>query len=442
MKNMKNNKSNEIYNKIEKLETSIEDIENKKMLENNWIDDEEYFEDEDYFDDDEYYDEEDYFEDDEYIGEDNLLEDIDLLNHIMEENEEKELKKELAQAKKEINDKIQKNKTFEQYLSEKTKEELTAITSMYYKKSEGEKVKEDIKSILKNRKELFKASLETCTTEQIETLEEALKKGYKEIKIRSIQELDKTLNNCIPLKMFGIIFAKVQGKKVIIHIPEENIKIIKEILNDKEFIETNTEYNKTYNLIRGALNTYGVIEMSKLNELHEKYFSKSSKALSEKLILYLMHYQDAGILMDKQNEENVYLYNEMLEEKEAEQIIEKTAKLDYCEYDLNEYSKIANLSEYIKQTKTYQKMKNALKQKEMWNIEEVRNTLDEVIPQYAILKRINGAEKDAKELLDMVCMSFDILDSFSDELGQTMRKFITEIAKEFPEWNKKGKKCH
>ena len=202
MKNMKNNKPNEIYNKIEKLETSIEDIENKKTLENNWIDDEEYFEDEYYFDDDEYYDEEECFDDDEYIDEEDLLEDIDLLNHIMEENEEEKLKKELAQAKKEIRDKVQKNKTFEQYLSEKTKEELIAITSMYYRKSEGEKVKKDIKSILKNRKELFKASLETCTTEQIATLKEALKKGYKEIKIRSIQELDQTLNNCIPLKMF------------------------------------------------------------------------------------------------------------------------------------------------------------------------------------------------------------------------------------------------
>lgn len=48
-------------------------------------------------------------------------------------------------------------------------------------------------------------------------------------------------------------------------------------------------------------------------------------------------------------------------------------------------------------------------------------------------------KKDAEELLDMLCMSFDMLDLFSDELWKTMRKFIIVISKEFPDWNKKGK---
>ena len=149
----------------------------KQLFQDDWNDlkegnmtqfDEDMFDGYDLFDDE-----------DEIFDDDNILEKLGKMNEMINKQEEEELKEAIKEVKKEVKDKVQKDKTFEQYLNEKTKEDLIAITTMYYKKYKEKERKEDVNNILKNRKEIFKASIEIMTTEQVEALKQLLKKGYK-----------------------------------------------------------------------------------------------------------------------------------------------------------------------------------------------------------------------------------------------------------------------
>lgn len=388
--------------------------------------------------DEELFDEYDlYDEEDDIFNENKMFGNIEQIHNMINEQEQEELKEAIKEVRNQIKDKVQKDKTFEQYLKEKTEEELKAITTMYSKKSEEKEVKKDVKSILQNRKELFKANIETMTTAQIEALKKLLKTGYKEIKIANEEELDNIINTYFPTKLFGILFAKIQDKKIILHIPKENIEMIKDILNDKEVIKINEELNTTLNFIRGLINTYGVIEMNKIDELYEKCFSKSPEELAEKLILYVVNYQETGMYVDKKNKEKTYLYHGMLDENDAKKIIKKTAKLDYYEYDLEMYLKLSDLSEYVKQTRPYQKLENKLKQEQLSNLEDLKKIVDESIQQYSIMKMID--KEEAEKITRIVSLSIDVVNPFSGNLGKTVERFIIEISEKFPDWNKKGR---
>lgn len=375
-------------------------------------------------------------DEDEIFDDDNILEKLGKMNEMINKQEEEKLKEAIKEVKKEVKDKVQKDKTFEQYLKEKTKEDLIVITTMYYKKYKEKERKEDVNNILKNRKEIFKASIEIMTTEQVEALKQLLKKGYKEIAIESTQELDQFSDVYFPTRMFGILFAKVQGKKIILHIPKENIEILKDILKDEEVIKVNTECNKTYDFIKGVINTYGVIDISKLGELYEKCFERNSEELPDKLLLYIVNNQDTGIYVDENNQEKGYIYHGMIEEKEAKKIIKKTAKLDYCEYDIEMYLKLSDLSKYIKQTNIYKKLKNKLQQKQMWS-DDTEKIIDESIEHY-LIKKMTDKQK-AEQTIEIVRMSFDIVGPVFEKEGNFVKKCIIEIGEEFPNWNKKGR---
>ena len=188
-----------------------------------------------------------------------------------EELEEQSKQEIIEEIKKIANDKIDKQKTYEQYINERKEEEIIPFLGpcvITYTQEEIEKTKKDLKKyIIENQKEILKNNMIYMTNDNIKEIEKIPEDGIIEIGFNeSINKIMETRKYHI-LKNFGLVFMEAKDEKLIIHFPL--IKEMKKALKNNELMKKQKEINEKAQIISGICELYGAIKTEKIFEIFD-----------------------------------------------------------------------------------------------------------------------------------------------------------------------------
>ena len=351
---------------------------------------------------------------------------------IFEEEMEKEVIEELQLMAK---DKVEKNKTFEEYIEPKKDEkQLISVLGAGFIIQNSEKIKQiDPKKIkqylLENRDEILKNNLMVLPEKIIKALCKKGQTGWIEVKIEKEECLEQ-LEVYMFLLQIGIAFAQYQNKKVIFHIPE--IKKIKQLLKQEEILTKNQEFNEKSDCLLGMCEVYGAIKAKELYHIFKKMFKMTEEEFAKILLIAKAQFTKIEMGIEEKTGNIQMVYHEELEEKQAEEIIKSQKELK--EYTKEEYMNYGK-NEYVQKTKGYQKLKkefnsNLLKESGLFEV-----IVECIVQPYLYLKRIEGKQADSM-LEEKIEEIFDcgepMMEIFINK--NNIKKAIKQIGDEIPLW--------
>ena len=353
-----------------------------------------------------------------------------------EELEEQSKQEIIEEIKKIANDKIDKQKTYEQYINERKEEEIIPFLGpcvITYTQEEIEKTKKDLKKyIIENQKEILKNNIIYMTNDNIKEIEKIPEDGIIEIGFNeSINKIMETRKYHI-LKNFGLVFMEAKDEKLIIHFPL--IKEMKKALKDNKLMKKQKEINEKAQIISGICELYGAIKTEKIFEIFEKMYGTTNKDKFEKfLIMVSAIFEVAQTKKDDTVGKLQFIYENWIDEESAKKIIKenKTIKI----YNKEEYLKYGE-KDYLTTIKGYEKLKKQF-DTDILDEEEVSELINNLIMPHIIEARIN--DKDINEIVRAIEMQLvNIIgeDGYT-ELGldiNMIKEAIKEIIEELPKW--------
>ena len=353
-----------------------------------------------------------------------------------EELEEQSKQEIIEEIKKIANDKIDKQKTYEQYINERKEEEIIPFLGpcvITYTQEEIEKTKKDLKKyIIENQKEILKNNMIYMTNDNIKEIEKIPEDGIIEIGFNeSINKIMETRKYHI-LKNFGLVFMEAKDEKLIIHFPL--IKEMKKALKNNELMKKQKEINEKAQIISGICELYGAIKTEKIFEIFEKIYGATNKDKFEKfLIMVSAIFEVAQTKKDDTVGKLQFIYENWIDEESAKKIIKenKTIKI----YNKEEYLKYGE-KDYLTTIKGYEKLKKQF-DTDILDEEEVSELINNLIMPHIIEARIN--DKDINEIVRAIEMQLvNIIgeDGYT-ELGldiNMIKEAIKEIIEELPKW--------
>ena len=353
-----------------------------------------------------------------------------------EELEEQSKQEIIEEIKKIANDKIDKQKTYEQYINERKEEEIIPFLGpcvITYTQEEIEKTKKDLKKyIIENQKEILKNNMIYMTNDNIKEIEKIPEDGIIEIGFNeSINKIMETRKYHI-LKNFGLVFMEAKDEKLIIHFPL--IKEMKKALKNNELMKKQKEINEKAQIISGICELYGAIKTEKIFEIFEKIYGTTNKDKFEKfLIMVSAIFEVAQTKKDDTVGKLQFIYENWIDEESAKKIIKenKTIKI----YNKEEYLKYGE-KDYLTTIKGYEKLKKQF-DTDILDEEEVSELINNLIMPHIIEARIN--DKDINEIVRAIEMQLvNIIgeDGYT-ELGldiNMIKEAIKEIIEELPKW--------
>ena len=405
----------------------------KKNQKSNKDEDLDYDFDEDFndhdFEDDEYYNDYDYEDFDDY--EDfNEYEDF--------EEYELQQKEAIIEEIKEIaNDKVEENKTYEQYVQEKKNENelLTFLGPQIITKTPSEinQIKKDLKKyIIENKEEILRKNMIYMPEDVIKEIKNTPQNGIIEIDFEEdISEILKIIKYEL-LKNFGMAFIGMQENKVIIHIPL--IKKMKQALQEKEIMDKQKIINEETHIILGICELHGAIKTKQVYNLMEEFYGKTDNEQFEKFLIMVCELFGVGrIKIDKKTGSLQFIYENCLDEEMAKEIIK--ANKEIKTYTKEEYLKYGT-EDYLTNTKGYKKLKEEF-DSDIFDEDDLAELLHNLVIPYTIEARMGNKNTD-EIIKEMERQLVDILgEEGLIELGldtKEIAKSLQDIAEELPKW--------
>ena len=378
------------------------------------------------------------FEDDEYYS-DYDYEDFDDLDDY-ENFEEYELQQRetiIEEIKEIANDKVEQNKTYEQYVQEKRNEDelLPFLGPQIITKTSEEinQIKKDLKKyIIENQEEILRENMIYMPDSVIQEIKNAPKNGIIEIDFEEdISEVLKIIKYEL-LKNFGMVFIGMQENKVVIHIPL--IKEMKQALQDKEIMDKQKRTNEKTHIILGICELHGAIKTKQVYNLMEEFYGKTDKEqFARFLIIVCGIYGVGGIKIDKKTGSLQYIYQNWLDEEMAKKIIKSNKEVKT--YTKEEYLKYGT-DDYLVNTKGYKKLKEEF-DSDIFDEDDLTELLHNLIIPYTIEARMGNKNMD-DIMKEMERQLVDILgEEGLIELGldtKEIAKSLQEITEELPKW--------
>ena len=353
-----------------------------------------------------------------------------------EELQEEMLEEILEELEQIANDKVQKNKKYEEYIKDKKFEELVSFFApgSIALANEGnnpiEIPKNEINQyILDNREEILRNNLSYVPEKVWETLEEMKETSWIEMEVESNEVLPK-LQAFTFLKQIGIAFAEYQYRKMIFHIPE--IKKIKELLKEEKIRNTNQEFNEKVHCMQGMCEMYGAIKAKKAYQIFEKIFGITEEEFTKFLLVTKAEFPNIEIEINYKNGNVEMIHHGDLDKKLAKEIIKQ--QKDLKEYTKEEYIHYGKRN-YIEKIKGYQELKKELEVALLEGIDILEMIMPHLVEPYLFMKKIG--EKKADDILD------EMLDTVTEEEDESMAFFfdknnvkraIKQMGKEVPHW--------
>ena len=381
------------------------------------------------FEDDEYYNDYDYEDFDDY--EDfNEYEDF--------EEYELQQKEAIIEEIKEIaNDKVEENKTYEQYVQEKKNENelLTFLGPQIITKTPSEinQIKKDLKKyIIENKEEILRKNMIYMPEDVIKEIKNTPQNGIIEIDFEEdISEILKIIKYEL-LKNFGMAFIGMQENKVIIHIPL--IKKMKQALQEKEIMDKQKIINEETHIILGICELHGAIKTKQVYNLMEEFYGKTDNEQFEKFLIMVCELFGVGrIKIDKKTGSLQFIYENCLDEEMAKEIIK--ANKEIKTYTKEEYLKYGT-EDYLTNTKGYKKLKEEF-DSDIFDEDDLAELLHNLVIPYTIEARMGNKNTD-EIIKEMERQLVDILgEEGLIELGldtKEIAKSLQDIAEELPKW--------
>lgn len=408
------------------------------------FEDEEFFEDDDFDYEDEEFDDEEL--DDIFDLEDEELEDEELDDIFDYEDEEfddqeailKERQILIREIKRCAKDEVEKNKTTEEYFSEKTKQELTSYLgpqAIFYTIEEMKESQKNIKKyMLKNYKEIMKNNLIYMPQRVVDEIGKIPFHGIIEKNLeKCTTEQLYEVQGYILLKQLGMAFISHKNNKLTIHVPL--IKTLNEFLGDNEVIEKRKEFEEKVNVVKGICELHGALKVKKVFHIMNEFFGEMNRNDFAKFLLLVVRISSkVDIKINYANGNLQFIYNNYISEEMAKEIIKENKEI--IKYSKDEYLKYSSI-QFLRDTKGYKRIENQLYSKVF--MEDVfYEMIDAIIMPYTIEVRIGG--KHANEIVDMI---IEQVKQIGEKMGDKniidideMKKGFNEIAKEFPKWKK------
>lgn len=388
-------------------------------------------------------------EEDEYEVENDLLEEDEELIKMQEEIQNAMIE----DLKQVVNDKVTKKKSYEQYLEENPEKLINFLTIYIMDRQDEEEAKKIINSknqkeyILKNKEDIIKRTIINLPKKSSEKLEELVKVKYKKIDIdlKFIQSTE-LVQNYINLINLGLVFGEVRKTNLILHIPEENVILMKQFLEDPKVENKRNEKNKIYSFFKGSVEAYGVIEEEELKKIYKEFFKRNDRDFITDIQIARTFEPEIEIKVDEKQRKIEYIYIQYLEEDGAMKLAKLNPNMKYKKYSLDIYEKLAN-GKFIEETKGYKEMSKQLKRIYGIFIERDLPELKDVVLEVYIRVRRQDKEMAEKMLEEKALNIFDTSEMFeiptnhinSKTIKDIIREGFNNIYEELPNWEKKGK---
>lgn len=339
-------------------------------------------------------------------------------------------------------DKVKKKKTYEQYLDER-EPNYSKYTSLF---CVDNKIQEEINSkefLLENKQEIIKSILISLKEENFYVLKDLIKEKYKKVNISdTIEELSNNYVAYMSLVNLGIVFGEIRGNNVILHIPDDNIEILKSLLEDKSIQRKNKKINKIYTFIEGAIKTYGVIDIKSLAKIYSELFKKEEGDLATYLFRLSTNYNRMGIILDKNNKKIEYVFYNVLSEEEAIKIVKSNPNLNYYKYTFDFYKKI-NSKDYLKKLPSLKRFDKNIKDRYYIRLEMIFPEIYQILSEYVLIRQIN--KKSADKILDdmknsrLKSESNNEEEEMFDVFFKSLLKLFNDVFGEIPNWKQRGR---
>lgn len=348
-------------------------------------------------------------------------------------DEEREEKQELLEELKEvIHDKVEKNKTFEQYIDEKSDDELVTFLGPSMAMETQEKLSEIQNNlreyVIENYNELIKKNLIYMPKTTIAEISKIPSNGIIELNVeKNINEIFEFAKYNL-LKQFGIAFAEYKEGKILIHVPE--IKEIKKYIKEADFRKQNTEFNEKINVISGIVQVHGAIKTKKIYDLMQEFYGEIAQEKFAKFLIIVCNLLCIAQLKINIKEGKLeFIYHMIIDENQAKKIIKANKELKtYSKQEYIKYSK----EDIFKDTKGYKKLEKTVRH-DPYILQE----LEDLIINYVYAKRLG--DKNIEKRLDKIIE--ETKEETKQDLFFTMimdldkiKEIIKEIAAELPKW--------
>lgn len=327
---------------------------------------------------------------------------------------------------------INKNKIYNDYISEISEKDIENIIILYASLQFDEEellvinkvLNQDIKSkaeyIINNIEKILTTHIEAMPEELFEDIKIIVKnKGYIEV---DFHDMDLSINHIILLKKLGFLFVNIEENTVKIHMPDVVLKTINE-LNDEKLRQINTEKKNVLKFIQGLLNAYGMIPIT---EAYVLYVELNNEILPETFHKYIFF--ASNILHTKFKSDEIYLYNINLLEEEIPELQEFHANNEYSYYTQKEIELLAENNYYVEYMQ-YKELKRFVEENVNTNIEIIKK---ELIDWYIAIAQMD--ESDAEDFLNVKINELNIENKYKEQL----KEYIREIFEICPKWKLKG----
>ena len=343
----------------------------------------------------------------------------------------------IEEIKEIANDKVEQNKTYEQYVQEKRNEDelLPFLGPQIITKTSEEinQIKKDLKKyIIENQEEILRENMIYMQDSVIQEIKNAPKNGIIEIDFEEdISEVLKIIKYEL-LKNFGMAFIGMQENRVVIHIPL--IKEMKQILQDKEIMDKQKILNEKTHIILGICELHGAIKTKQVYNLMEEFYGKTDKEQFAKFLIMVCEvFGVGGIKIDKKTGSMQFIYENWLDEEMAKKIINSNKEVKT--HTKEEYLKYGT-EDYLVNTKGYKKLKEEF-DSDIFGEDDLAELLHNLIIPYTIEARMGN--KNMEEI--MKAMERQLVDVLGEEglieLGldtKEIEKSLKEIVDELPKW--------
>lgn len=355
----------------------------------------------------------------------------------LEEYELQQRESIIEEIKEIANDKVEQNKTYEQYVQEKRNEDelLPFLGPQIMTKTSEEinQIKKDLKKyIIENQEEILRENMVYMPDSVIQEIKNAPKNGIIEIDFEEdISKIVKIVKYEL-LKNFGMVFIGLQENKVVIHIPL--IKEMKQAIQDEKIMDNQKIINEKTHIILGICELHGAIKTKQAYHLMEEFYGKTDKEQFAKfLILVCEVFGVGGIKIDQKTGSLQFIYENCLDEEMAKKIIK--ANKEIKAYTKEDYLKYGT-EDYLANIKGYKKLKEEF-DSDIFDEDDLAELLHNLIIPYTIEARMGNKNMD--EI--MKAIERQLVDILGEEglieLGldtKEIAKSLQEITEELPKW--------
>ena len=330
-------------------------------------------------------------------------------------------------------DKLDEKKDLKDYLEEKTKDELIGIYGRYYlagnmndidkiKEIKGESKENIINKIINLIDTQLISVFQFMDDDRMEQIKNiANDDGFSTFELGEINNF--SIDIMMKLHLLGLIYAKKENEKTIIHMPN----FVKNKIRNIEGNFYLDYYDDLLIYLEGMVYTYGVIDMKKAYE----YISNEIPINFNKFnsIVLFTAYMELDKIYFKSPE--MVLANIELTEDQISKLANRKIKLE--KYDLKFFKSMAD-GTYLKNLKEYKSFRNYLKDNFKYDLNDDEDLRKELIQSYSDIAQVD--ERKALQVLKMMISdNFDI----DDDEEQIMIGYINNIREKMPIWKKGGK---